>query len=164
MNLYVFVTFVSSGLLLLVVEPRGNVRHVHEHAYGNGKAGQRLRHRPILVRNDVQRIVAIQSGLVRKVGRTLLTYQLCSTASSSAAPVGRELIVGGVEDLLGVVGRRFHEVRAGVVSVDQLFRFRELNARRTEVVEAAFHEEAVFFVVVQQVVPKLLLKFRKIQF
>ena len=157
-------TFVSGGLLLLVVEPRRNVGHVHEHPDRDGKARQRLGHRPILVWNGVQRVVTVKSGIVRYVRRSLLPDKLSPSSPSSATPVWRELVVCGVEDFLGVVGRRLHEVRAGIVSVDQFLRFRELNARRTEVVEAAFDEEAVFFVVVKQVVPELLLKFGKIKF
>ena len=82
---------------------------------------------------------------------------------SPTAPVWRQLVVGGVKDFLGVVCRRFHEVRTGIVSIDKLFRFGELNAGWTEVVEGALHQEPVLFVVVQQVVPKLLLKNKEIK-
>ena len=84
-----------------------------------------------------------------------MAYQL---GSGPTTPVWRELVVGGVKDFLCVVCRRFHEVRTGIVSIDKLFRFGELNAGGTEVVEGALHQEPVLFVVVQQVVPKLLLK------
>ncbi len=38
------------------------------------------------------------------------------------------MVAGGVEDFLGVVGGRLHEVGAGVVSVDQLLRLRKLKS------------------------------------
>ena len=135
--------------------------HVHEHVVGDGQAAQRLSHRTVLVGDDVERVVAVSAGIVNGIRRPRLAHELGS--AGGVGPVRRQLVVGGVKDLFGVVGRRLHEVGAWVVPVDQLLGFGKLDTGWTEVVEATFDEEPVFLVVVQQVVPKLLLESTKIR-
>ena len=56
-----FVCCRSCSLLLLIVEPWGDVGHVHEHTDRDGKVRKGLGHGSILVRNHVHRIVTIKS-------------------------------------------------------------------------------------------------------
>ena len=140
------------GLLMLVVEPRRHVRHVHEHAYGD----RHVVHRRLgPLRADVaDGVVGPAEDVQRHVPLVVRVVIL------RPVHLGARSVVHRARDqrFPRVVHRRGHEVRARIRRVDEFLWLGELDHRLLEIVERPLDEDLLLLVEAQQVIPQRLLR------